>query len=85
MAANTAGRDDLLEVHVSTSAEERERRDTKGLYAEMRRGGTKNFIDILAPFEASTQLALVLDTSALSLGESVDKLLELILSRIQKK
>ena len=85
MEANIIGKDDFLEVYVSTPIEECERRDVKGLYAKARRGEIKNFTGISAPFEAPAQPALVLDTSALSLEESVNKLLELILPRIQKK
>lgn len=85
MAANIIGKDDFLEVYVSTPIEECERRDVKGLYAKARRGEIKNFTGISAPFEAPAHPALPLDTSALSLEESVNKLLELILPRIQKK
>ena len=85
MAANIIGKDDFLEVYVSTPIEECERRDVKGLYAKARRGEIKNFTGISAPFEAPAHPALTLDASALSLEESVNKLLELILPRIQKK
>lgn len=85
MAANIIGKDDFLEVYVSTPIEECERRDVKGLYAKARLGEIKNFTGISAPFEAPAHPALTLDTSALSLEESVNKLLELILPRIQKK
>ena len=85
MAANIIGKDDFLEVYVSTPIEECERRDVKGLYAKARRGEIKNFTGISAPLEAPAHPALTLDTSALSLEESVNKLLELILPRIQKK
>lgn len=85
MAANIIGKDDFLEVYVSTPIEECERRDVKGLYAKARRGEIKNFTSISAPFEVPAHPALTLDTSALSLEESVNKLLELILPRIQKK
>ena len=84
MAANIIGKDDFLEVYVSTPIEECERRDVKGLYAKARRGEIKNFTGISAPFEAPAHPALTLDTSALSLEESVNKLLELILPRIKK-
>ena len=50
-----------------------------------RKGEIKNFTGISAPFEAPAHPALTLDTSVLSLEESVNKLLELILPRIQKK
>ena len=85
MAADIIGRDDFVEVYVSTPIEECERRDVKGLYAKARRGEIKNFTGISAPFEAPEHSALTLDTSVLSLEESVHKLLELILPRIQKK
>lgn len=85
MAADIIGGDDFVEVYVSTPIEECERRDVKGLYAKARRGEIKNFTGISAPFEAPEHPALTLDTSVLSLEESVHKLLELILPRIQKK
>lgn len=85
MAADIIGRDDFVEVYVSTPIEECERRDVKGLYAKARRGEIKNFTGISAPFEAPEHPALTLDTSVLSLEKSVHKLLELILPRIQKK
>ena len=85
MAADIIGQDDFLEVYVSTPLEECERRDVKGLYAKARKGEIKNFTGISAPFEKPVHPALTLDTSVLSLEESVNKLLELILPRIQKK
>ena len=85
MAADIIGQDDFLEVYVSTPLEECERRDVKGLYAKARKGEIKNFPGISAPFEEPAHPALTLDTSVLSLEESVNKLLELILPRIQKK
>lgn len=84
MAADIIGRDDFVEVYVSTPIEECERRDVKGLYAKARRGEIKNFTGISAPFESPEHPALTLDTSVLSLEESVHKLLELILLRIQE-
>lgn len=85
MAASIIGKEDFLEIYVSTPLEECERRDVKGLYAKARRGEIKNFTGISAPFEAPVHPALTLDTSLLSLEESVNRLLELVLPRIQKK
>ena len=85
MAARIIGKDDFVEVYVSTPIEECERRDVKGLYAKARRGEIKNFTGISAPFEAPEHPALTLDTSVLSVEESVGKLLELILPKIEKK
>ena len=79
MASDIIGADSFLEVYVSTPLEECERRDVKGLYAKARRGEIKNFTGISAPFEAPMSPALDLDTSKLSLQESVERLLEMIL------
>ena len=83
MASRIIGKDDFMEVYVSTPIEECERRDVKGLYAKARRGEIKEFTGISAPFEAPESPALSLDTSKLSLEESVNRLLELILPRVK--
>ena len=83
MAANIIGKDDFLEIFVSTPLEECERRDVKGLYAKARKGEIKNFTGISAPFEIPEHPALSLDTSKLSLEESVNRLLELILPKVK--
>ena len=49
MAANIIGKDDFLEIFVSTPLEECEKRDVKGLYAKARKGEIKNFTGISAP------------------------------------
>lgn len=84
MAARIIGSNDFLEVYVSTPLEECERRDVKGLYAKARKGEIKNFTGISAPFEAPVHPALTLDTSVLSLEESVAQLLSLVLPKIKK-
>ncbi|MDY5828255.1 MAG: adenylyl-sulfate kinase [Candidatus Limisoma sp.] len=84
MAADIIGNDDFLEVWVSTPLQECERRDVKGLYAKARRGEIPNFTGISAPFEAPENPAIALDTSVLSLEESVKRLLALILPKIKK-
>ena len=75
----------FLEIYVSTPLVECEKRDVKGLYAKARRGEIKNFTGISAPFEAPEHPALSLDTSKLSLEESVNTLLELVLPIVGKK
>ena len=82
MAASIIGKDDFLEIYVSTPLEVCEQRDVKGLYAKARRGEIKEFTGISAPFEAPRHPALTLDTSALSLEECVGQLLALILPKI---
>ncbi len=84
MAASIIGEDDFMEVYVSTPIEECERRDVKGLYAKARKGEIANFTGISAPFEAPEHPTLSLDTSVLTLEESVNQLLEIILPKIRK-
>ena len=78
MAEHIIGRDDFKEIFVSTPLEVCEQRDVKGLYARARRGEIHNFTGISAPFEAPEHPALSLDTSKLSIEESVKKLLTLL-------
>ena len=83
MARQIVGDADFLEVYISTPLEECERRDVKGLYARARRGEVKDFTGISAPFEAPEHPALCLDTSVLSVEQSVARLLELLLPKIK--
>jgi len=78
MAADIIGHADFKEIYVSTPLATCEERDVKGLYARARRGEVKNFTGVSAPFEAPGSPALTLDTSRLSLGESVERLLRLL-------
>ena len=81
MAAEIIGKDDFVEVYVSTPLEECEKRDVKGLYAKARRGEIKNFTGISAPFEAPEHPDITLDTSKLPVEESVKILLDYVLPK----
>ena len=81
MAAEIIGKDDFVEVFVSTPLEECEKRDVKGLYAKARRGEIKNFTGISAPFEAPEHPDITLDTSKLPVEESVKILLVYVLPK----
>ena len=85
MASLIIGKDDFFEVYVSTPLEECERRDVKGLYAKARRGEIKEFTGISAPFEEPKHPDLTLDTSVISVEQSVNRLLELIMPKVELK
>lgn len=85
MAAKIIGKDNFVEVYISTPIEVCEQRDVKGLYAKARRGEIKDFTGVSAPFEAPQSPDLELDTSSLSLEESVNILLSYILPKIELK
>lgn len=80
LARSIIGSDDYREIFVSTPLQECERRDVKGLYARARRGEVKDFTGISAPFEIPENPAMEIDTSRLSLEESVNRVVEMILS-----
>ena len=75
MASDIIGAEDFKEVYISTPLEVCEARDVKGLYAKARRGEIKNFTGISAPFEAREHPALSIDTSKVSLEDSVMQIL----------
>jgi adenylylsulfate kinase len=64
---------DFIEVYVSTSIEECERRDVKGLYKKARAGEIKDFtgIHVSSPYERPENPELTVDTSRTSLKDVV--------------
>ena len=85
MARDIVGKEDFLEVYISTPIEECERRDVKGLYARAKKGEVKNFTGISAPFEAPVSPDIAIDTSKIPLEESVRTLTELIIKRVKQQ
>ncbi len=75
------GPDNFLEVYVACPLEVCEARDVKGLYRRARAGEIAQFTGISAPYEAPGTPDLTLDTSVISFGECVDRVLELLVSR----
>ena len=82
MAAEIIGRDDFVEIYVSTPIEECERRDVKGLYAKARRGEIADFTGVSAPFEAPDAADIVIDTSNIGIDECVRQIMERLAPRI---
>lgn len=78
LARDIVGPADFREIYVSTPLEECERRDVKGLYARARRGEIKDFTGVSAPFEAPEHPDLSLDTSQLTVEESVSRIVALL-------
>jgi adenylylsulfate kinase len=62
-------------VYVSTSLEECEKRDPKGLYGKARAGQIRNFTGIDSPYEPPLAPQLTFDTSRVSISQAVDKML----------
>ena len=83
MAKEIIGEDDFIEVYVNAPLEVCEQRDVKGLYQKAREGKIKNFTGIDAPFEIPEAPAIEIKTNQLTIEESVQKSLEVILPRIE--
>jgi bifunctional enzyme CysN/CysC len=80
-ALNDAAKLPFLEVYVSTSVEECERRDPKGLYKRARAGELKGLTGIDAPYEAPEDADLVVDTTGANIDDLVVQVLELLASK----
>lgn len=83
MARDIIGEEDFMEVFIATPLEECEKRDVKGLYARARKGEIREFTGISAPFEEPEDPAVRIDTSRLSLEESVRQIAAAVMPRIR--
>ena len=63
------------EIYISTSLEECEHRDTKGLYEKARRGEIKDFTGIDSLYEAPDNPDVMIDTENKSVDECVQQIL----------
>lgn len=82
MARRIIGKDDFLEIFINAPLNVCETRDVKGLYSKARRGEIKDFTGITSPFETPQNIDLEIRTDLLTVDESVEKALEIILPRI---
>jgi len=63
------------EIYISTSLQECEQRDTKGLYEKARRGEVKDFTGIDSPYEAPDNPDVIIDTENTTVDECVHMIL----------
>lgn len=68
------GKNQCIEVHVSTPLHVCEKRDPKGLYAKARANPAAQMTGIQSPYEAPSSPDLVIETSHTDLSTSVSKL-----------
>ena len=67
--------DSFIEVYVNTQIDVCRQRDPKHLYSAVNRGQLKDMTGIDMPYEKSNTFDIEIDTEALSLDESVDKVI----------
>lgn len=70
----------FIEVYVSTSLEECERRDVKGLYKKARQGEIENFTGLSSPYEKPENPDIVLNTEDICVEDSVKEILSYFLN-----
>ncbi len=75
------GSDNFIEIFVDTPLDVCERRDTKGMYAKARRGEIKGFTGIDDPYEMPENAEITLDTTAMSVDENADLILQYLASK----
>lgn len=70
---------------MSTSLEECERRDVKGLYRKARNGEIANFTGVSSPYEKPEYADVTVDTSQYSVDESVEMILKAMKPYLQSR
>lgn len=83
IARQIIGEDQFIEAYLSTPISECEHRDPKGLYAKAREGKIPDFTGVSAPYEVPERAGVTLDTSVLSVAESVERLVGHLRERFQ--
>lgn len=76
------GPENLIEIYVNAPLEVCEQRDVKGLYKKARLGLIPEFTGITSPFEPPENPDIEVRTDLMSIEESVEKCMELILKDI---
>lgn len=75
-AREIIGKENFIEIYVSTPINECEKRDVKGLYKKARAGEIPNFTGISSPYEAPEHPEIIIDTTGKSLADSVNYIIE---------
>ena len=71
----------FIEVYLSTSLEDCERRDPKGLYKKARAGQIREFTGIDSPYEPPVSPQVSIDTSKVTIAQAVDQVIRYLENR----
>ncbi len=85
LARDIISNNDFIEVYVNAPFSVCEDRDVKGLYKKARAGEIKNFTGLDAPFEAPTNASLEIQTDKMTIAESVQAVVDMLLPKIEVK
>jgi len=72
---------DFIEVYCRCPIDVCEQRDKKGFYKKAREGKIKDYTGISSPYEEPENPELILDTAIISIEESVEKVVNLLIDR----
>jgi len=75
------GKENFIEVYVSTPLEVCEKRDVKGLYKKAKKGEIKNFTGVTSEYETPENPDIKIDTTNLSIDQSI----QFIFKKIKNK
>jgi len=78
IARNLMPQGDFIEIHCFCPLPVCEQRDVKGLYKKARQGEINNFTGISSPYEEPKNPELRIDTSLLTLEQSVEQVISLL-------
>jgi bifunctional enzyme CysN/CysC len=78
MVQEILGKENYLEIYVSTPLEECIRRDVKGLYKRALNGEIPHFTGVSSPYEAPSNSDLTIDTTDQSFETCLENIYQLI-------
>jgi len=80
---NTIGKENYIEIFVSTPISTCEERDIKGLYKRARKGEIPNFTGIGSPYEKPNTPNFIIDTTGDKIEDSIEKICTFLLTIIK--
>ena len=80
-ARDLVDKGDLIEIFCECPLHVCEKRDVKGLYRRARKGEIKEFTGISSPYEEPSDADIRINTSELSIEESIDRILTVLKER----
>jgi len=81
VASHAPNPDAFIEVFVDTPAEECQRRDVKGYYAQAREGKIKGFTGVDDPYEAPLAPEIRLSTTGTTAAQNAERIVEFLQAR----
>jgi adenylylsulfate kinase len=83
IAKKIIGKENYFEIFINADLETCEKRDVKGLYKKARNGEIKNFTGIDSQYEKPNNPSLEVNTSQLSIDQSIEIILKNVLPQLK--